>query len=110
MNAKLNKVDGTFVLSDLFSGVKGKFSTIIFNPPYLESKRVKDIALDGGPNGRALIDRFLNGYKKHLMTRHVVLLLESSINDYEKDVKRLDAKIVGKEHYFFEDLVVLLFR
>jgi hypothetical protein len=44
------------------------------------------------------------------MTRHVVLLLESSINDYEKDVKRLDAKIVGKEHYFFEDLVVLLFR
>jgi release factor glutamine methyltransferase len=110
MNAELNRVDGTFVRSDLFGGIKGKFNTIIFNPPYLESKKVKDLALDGGLSGRVLIDRFLKDYKKHLLAKHAVLLLESSINGYEKDVKRLGAKIVGKEHYFFEDLVVLLFR
>ena len=45
-----------------------------------------------------------------VMPDHVVLLMESTINEYEKDVKRLKAKIVGKEHYFFEDLVVLLFK
>jgi release factor glutamine methyltransferase len=110
INAKLNGVDGAFVLSDLFNAVENRFNTIIFNPPYLESERVKDLALDGGPKGRLLMDRFLDSYKKHLMAGHIVLLLESTINEYENDVKKLRAKIIGKEHYFFEDLVVLLFK
>ncbi len=108
-NAKLNGVDGLFLLSDLFGGIKDKFNTIIFNPPYLESKELKDIALDGGPKGRLVMDRFLGVYRKYLLDDHVVLLLESSINEYEKDVERLNARIAGKDHYFFEDLVVLLF-
>jgi release factor glutamine methyltransferase len=108
-NARLNCVEGEFVRSDIFSCIKGRFNTIIFNPPYLESSGIGDVALDGGAGGRLLIERFLDGYKEHLMADHIVLLLESSINSYEKDVKRLKAEIVGKEHYFFEDLVVLLF-
>ncbi len=109
-NARLNKVKGEFVHSDMFSSINEKFNTIIFNPPYLESDGINDTALDGGPKGRLLIDRFLKEYKNYLMPDHNVLLLESSINDYEKDVKRLRARIIGKEHYFFEDLVVLLFK
>lgn len=113
-NAKSNKAKGKFVKSDLFSKVDGKFNTIIFNPPYLPSEplkgKQKHLALDGGKNGREIIDRFLSSYKAHVMKEHRVLLIESSLNDYQKDVKKLKAKIVGKTHMFFEDLVVLEFK
>jgi release factor glutamine methyltransferase len=109
-NAKLNGVSGEFIESDLFARLNSKFNTIIFNPPYLESKGHLDSALDGGAKGRGIIERFLKEYKKHLLEEHLVLLAESSINSYERDVRRLKAEVVGKEHYFFEDLVVLLFR
>ncbi|MDE1833505.1 MAG: methyltransferase [Candidatus Micrarchaeota archaeon] len=133
-NADLNGVPGTFVRTNLFSRVKGKFNTIIFNPPYVPSaplakgrmnihsvvkpfrrldiNRPKRIypALDGGTRGREVIDRFLSQYGKHLLKAHIVLMVESSFNGYKKDVKRLNAEIVGHSHYFFEDLVVLKFR
>lgn len=110
LNAKLNGVSGKFIKSDLLKEVKEKFNTIIFNPPYLPSKEKREKALDGGVRGRELIDRFLYTYKNNILEKHVVLLVESSFNDYEKDLKRLDAKIAAKEHYFFEDLVVLRFE
>jgi release factor glutamine methyltransferase len=106
----LNKIDAKFVVSDLFSNINGKFNTIIFNPPYLPSDDKKHLAYDGGKSGRDLINRFMNSYKSKVAEDHVVLLLESSFNDYGKDVKKLKAKVVAKEHYFFEDLVVLLFE
>ncbi len=112
MNAKLNEVKGKFLKTDIFSNVKGKYNTIIFNPPYLptgETNR-RHIALDGGADGRELIDRFLKEYKKHVESVHVVLMLESSLNGFEKDAEKLKADIVGRTHYFFEDLVVLKFR
>lgn len=109
-NANLNNVSGRFICSDLFDNINEKFNTIVFNPPYLPSDGKRHIALDGGKNGRELIDRFLGAYKHYLLKKHVVLLVESSFNNYDEDVKRLNAKIIGKEHYFFEDLVVLLFE
>ena len=109
-NASLNGVDGNFVRSDLFQELEDKFNTIIFNPPSLPSKEKRHIDLDGGKKGRELIDRFLKDYKAHLLERHLVLLLESSFNNYNKDVKKLNAKIIAKEHYFFENLVVLRFE
>jgi release factor glutamine methyltransferase len=109
VNAKLNRVTGKFMVSDMFDGINGRFNTIIFNPPYLISEENKHIALDGGKNGRHYIDRFISSYKDHLLENHVVLLVESSLNNYEKDVERLKAKVVSKAHYFFEDIVVLMF-
>jgi release factor glutamine methyltransferase len=108
-NAKTNEIEGNFILSDMFEKIEGKFNTIIFNPPYVISEENRHLALDGGKDGRGYIDRFIRSYKDYILDEHVVLLLESSFNKYEKDVKRLNARIVSKEHYFFEDLVVLLF-
>lgn len=113
-NAKANKIQGRFTRSDLFENIDEKFNTVIFNPPYLPSKGITgakgaDRALDGGKSGREVIDRFLRQCRDHVLERHVVLLLESSFNSYGNDVKGLHAEIVGKEHYFFEDLVVLKF-
>ncbi len=106
-NAKLNKTDGEFVVSDLFEKINGKFNTIIFNPPYLVSKPTDKLEkivrpLDGGKGGREIIDRFLKSYENYVLPKHNILLLESSINDYDKDVKKLNAEIVAKEHIFFE--------
>ncbi len=112
MNAELNKVKGKFVKSDLFSKIDGKFNTIIFNPPYLPSKKggKKVHSLDGGGDGREVIDRFLADYKEYVLPKHTILLIESSFNSFEQDVEKLRAKVIGKTHQFFEDIVVLEFK
>ncbi len=117
-NAAYNNVKGKFVETDMFSSIKEKYNTIIFNPPYLESlplkeldkKEKREFALDGGRKGRELIDLFLKEYKKHVEERHCVLLLESTINNFKKDAERLNAEVVGKENFFFEELAVLKFE
>ncbi len=112
-NAKANGVNGKFVKTNLFSKLKGrKFNTIIFNPPYLPSELGAEEILalhGGGKQGREVIDRFLSQYRNFIAKDHTVLLVESSLNNYPADAKRLKAQIVGKTHYFFEDIVVLKF-
>lgn len=112
-NAKSNGVYGEFIETDMFSNIKGKFDTIIFNPPYLDSKspsqhKRRDYALDGGADGRELINTFLNTYSAFLEVGGIALLVESGFNSYERDVKEHGAVVISKEHYFFEDIVVLL--
>jgi release factor glutamine methyltransferase len=110
-NARLNGVEGGFVPSDMFSDIKGKFDTIVFNPPYLPQAEANgETALDGGIHGRKYIDIFLSEYKDHLNKGGIALLVESSFNGYESDAGSYGAEVVGKTHYFFEDLVVLLLR
>ena len=108
-NAELNRVGGDFVISDMFSGITGRFDTIAFNPPYLPSEGVKERALDGGKGGRKLIEVFLRDYRCHLNPGGRALLVESSFSGYGEDVKA-GARIVARAHYFFEDLVVLELR
>ncbi len=108
-NAGLNGVGGSFLVSDMFSAIVGKFDTIIFNPPYLPSRGVKERALDGGRGGRRLIDAFIKGYKRFLKPGGLALLVESSFSGYEKEVEA-GATVAAKAHYFFEDLVVLELR
>jgi release factor glutamine methyltransferase len=105
-NAELNHVEGSFVVSDIFSGITGRFDTIIFNPPYLPSEEIREKALDGGKDGRELIERFLSSYKEHLKPGGIALLVESTFSGYQKEVEN-GAKVMAKSHYFFEDLVVL---
>ena len=114
-NAEANLVGGTFVKTDLFSNVDSRFNTIVFNPPYLHSgpfakSTKRDTSLDGGIDGRELIDRFLLGFNDHVEPEHTVLLLESSLNRYEKDIKKLNATVVCTKRMFFEELAVLVFK
>ena len=116
-NAALNGVSGKFVVSDLFRNVHGRFDTVIFNPPYLESAKLGyksndpiKAATDGGIKGRELIDRFIRDSVKHISKNGAVIMVESSVNGYEADAERLKAKIVGKKHMFYEDIVVLYYR
>ena len=111
-NAAANGVAGDFIRSDMFNSISGRFDTIAFNPPYLVSDGEADLAgrdasLEGGPSGRDLIDRFLQGYREHLKIGGTALLLESSVNGYERDAGIRGASIVGRKKFFFEELVVI---
>ncbi|MGC8478905.1 MAG: HemK2/MTQ2 family protein methyltransferase [Candidatus Micrarchaeia archaeon] len=115
-NAAANSVleHSKFVKSDMFSSLHRKFDIIVFNPPYLpsggdaEMEGPPDVSLDGGKDGRRLIDIFLRDFRGFLNPNGIALLLESSLNSYEKDVASEKVRIVGKAHYSFEDIVVLL--
>lgn len=70
-NSKLNKVRATFLQSDLFENVKGKFDFVTANPPYIESEDIDTLmpevaafeprlALDGGADGLCFYRRIIN--------------------------------------------------
>jgi len=70
---------------DLFSGLRGTFDLIIFNPPYLPTQpdeRIDDwleYALDGGASGRDVIERFAASIGTVLAPGGRILLLISSL-------------------------------
>ncbi len=116
---RLAKAEGIEVVrADLFQGIKGKFDLILFNPPYLPTKKEErtsdwiNYALDGGENGRETIDRFLKDLKEHLHPRGRALLLISSLTGLREvqekaRVEGLDAREAVSERCFFETLYVL---
>ncbi len=110
-NAKINNINGIFILTDMFSNIKNKYDTIIFNPPYLDNNvdatSSIDIALDGGVLGRKYIDILLSNFKSHVNKKYNILLIESSINKYEMDIRNYNATIMALEKAFFEEIVVL---
>lgn len=73
------------VRTDLFNGIRGSFDLILFNPPYLPTQpgeRIDDwleYALDGGLDGRAVIERFSSGVGQLLAHQGRILLLISSL-------------------------------
>lgn len=74
----------TYMQSDLFSNIKGKFDTIIFNPPYLpEDKKLKDVALDGGRMGYEVLVDFLKKAKGYLKDDGQILFLFSTLTKKE---------------------------
>ncbi len=97
--------------SDIFSNLEGKFDVVVFNPPYLPSGEIKDAAVDGGNEGRRLIDRFLTELPRHLKEDGYALLLVSSVNDPRAIMDshpELTFTIVTSRSIFFEELLVLL--
>ena len=119
-NFKANNIDNIeLIFGNLFEPIKErKFDVILFNTPYLptEEGEVLDdnlnYAFDGGLNGRKVIDLFLNEVKNHLNDGGIVQLIQSSLSDNDETLNRLDelgfiAEIAKKEHYFFEDIVLI---
>jgi len=78
------------VRCDLFSGLRGRFDLVIFNPPYLPTQaeeRIDDwleYALDGGPTGRGVIARFAASVGGVLAPKGRILLLVSGLTGIEE--------------------------
>jgi len=94
------------------------FDAVVFNPPYLptdpsvERDDWMEVALSGGPSGRAVIEPFLETVRRVLTPGGVVLLLVSSLTGLS-DVTELagdagfSAIEVTTESFPYESLTVL---
>ena len=110
-NALCNDVSIEFLKSDLFEGIKGRFDTIIFNPPYLPTscEEPRDVSWDGGENGDMLVRRFLKELPEFLRNRAFMIL--SSLNPL-KEIRKLanenglEMRKVSERSFFFEKLYV----
>lgn len=84
--AKRRRVQG--IQTDLVSGLRRVFSLVLFNPPYLPTKpgeRLEDwleYALDGGEDGREVLERFLGMVPEVVIPGGRILLLVSSLQDF----------------------------
>ena len=107
------------IRGDLLNCIRGKFDMIIFNPPYLptdDSERTTgwiNIALDGGYDGRKIINRFLEDAGSNLLENGKILMLLSSltgIEEVESKMKSLGFQIEERntERFNFEQLVVIV--
>ena len=118
---KENGVDA--IRGDLLSCVKGKFDIIIFNPPYLpiiketaKKDAIKDwinVALDGGNDGRRLINRFLEDAGGRLAENGRIIMLVSSLTGIEEIRSKMVAlnyavKEIAQERFMFEQLTVIV--
>jgi release factor glutamine methyltransferase len=99
--------------SDLFSNLKNKkFDLILFNPPYVLSEEKKFIELDGGINGREVLDKFLNSFAEHLNEKGRIYFIQTNLNDLNETKKVLEGndfkmEIIAKKKLFFEELIVV---
>ncbi len=100
-----------FLESDLFDKIPEKFDLIIFNPPYVhsEKKELKDV--DGGKDGREILDRFLEQFPGHLKDNGKCLFLQSDLNGISETGGKLkkggmEFEIVSRKKLFFEELLI----
>ncbi|MEK6984313.1 MAG: HemK2/MTQ2 family protein methyltransferase [Nanoarchaeota archaeon] len=113
-NIKNKKIK--FLRSDLFKNIKGKFDTIIFNPPYLPQElKLKDLTIEGGKKGYEVIESFLDEVKHFLDTDGIVLMVFSSLTKkvkVDEFIKNnlLDFEELYRQHIFFEDIYMYLLR
>ncbi len=116
--AKICKEKGLeVVVADLFRGIKGKFTLILFNPPYLELEEEEKIgdwlekAIDGGKGGVEVSVEFLKQAKERLEKGGRIILISTSHNfeRLKEEIKRLGYKfeVVKKRKLFFEELYAL---
>src|SRR4051794_37359690 len=78
LNAVLNGVTIDARRGDLFGAVPGEeFDLILANPPYVPGARGR--AVDGGPDGRAVLDRICAAAPAHLTPGGTLLLVHSEV-------------------------------
>ncbi|MFQ5647846.1 MAG: HemK2/MTQ2 family protein methyltransferase [Candidatus Aenigmatarchaeota archaeon] len=101
-----------FILSDMLSGVRGRFGLIVFNPPYLPAHIYdKDPTTTGGPLGCETANRFIRQLPEHLAPGGRCLLLISSQTNPGRIEPSLEKggfgfEVVGSMKLFFETLYV----
>jgi len=101
-NITANGMHGEVILSDLFSGIKGKFDFCLFNPPYLPSGDGNDVSWTGGKIGNEIINKFIEQGKNFC---DVMYIIESSLAPVEwRKISDVTAEVRGKITYHLEEI------
>ena len=102
------------IRTDLARGIKGKFSLILFNPPYLDltehERRGEWIekAINGGRGGAEITARFLREIRANLDQNGRIIIIASSLNLHSvcRDMEKLgfSFRIMDRTKLFFEEI------
>ncbi len=105
------------ILTDIAEGIKGRFSLILFNPPYLELKECEKgrdwlrIAIDGGEKGVEISLKFLRKVKDLLDENGRIIIISSSLNFdiLKEEIHNLgyEFNIIQSKKLFFEEIYAL---
>jgi release factor glutamine methyltransferase len=96
LNARLNGVRVRTRRGSLLDAVPGeRFDMIVSNPPYLPGDDPADRGtarhIEGGRDGRDLLDRIIEAAPAHLNPGGVLMVTHSSINGEETSLERMRA-------------------
>jgi release factor glutamine methyltransferase len=109
INAWRSGVQVEVLHGDLYEPVEGRqFDLIVANPPYVPTthrtvpRSGASRAWDGGPGGRAVLDRIIGGLATHLRAGGRALLVHSSLNGTGQTIAALEAnelraEVVGRD-------------
>ncbi|MGQ9718238.1 MAG: HemK2/MTQ2 family protein methyltransferase [Nitrososphaerales archaeon] len=91
---------------------EGCFDLIVFNPPYLPSKKIVDIAVDGGKEGIEVMVKFIAHSLGSISNSGKMVFVSSRISSYDKAIETLKEKgfrirEIGLRKLFFEDIFVM---
>ncbi len=121
-NAKNNDVDISFVSSDIFSNIDGKYDVIISNPPYIrEDEDIEKIVFDNEPhlalfasdNGLYFYKKILSDAKKYLKKFFVIAFEIGELQG--NDVKNIvyeyfdNVNVIIEKDYSQRDRFVFIF-
>ena len=88
------------------------FDLVVFNPPYLPSEKVNDIAIDGGPSGIEISKTWLKDTSRILRKDGRIVFLSSSISDvnglfaYSRKLG-FKVNVLKSKRFFFEELLAI---
>jgi release factor glutamine methyltransferase len=99
VNARLNGTHVDARRGDLYAAVGGAaFDLIVSNPPYIPSEEGPEAArgprrhVDGGPDGRAVLDRVIEGAPRHLRPGGVLLVIHSEVCGIDASLEAMRAQ------------------
>jgi release factor glutamine methyltransferase len=120
INTRLNLINnGLYSYADVLStrtldAIKNnaRLKVIVSNPPYLPGDWFEDWRIFGGPQGNEVIKQIVNYACDNGVD--IVVLTQSSLSNWEETVELMgmcDYKlvIVKTSHYFFEDIITMVF-
>lgn len=89
-----------------------KFDLVVCNLPYLPSKEVFDITVDGGMGGVRVALKIIESAKDIIKKGGKFLFLTSSLANYRKLMKKMESlgfcvRIVATKKVFFEQLILV---
>ena len=102
-NARRNGVTLRALQGDLFAPLSGRRSgVIVANPPYLPAgeelpRRGAARAWEGGPDGRVLVDRLIDGAPWHRRDEGILVIVQSSLTGEAQTLQRLAERGLSTE-------------
>jgi len=114
-NAIANDIELNVIETDVFSNIRGRYDTIVFNLPYLPVTEEGELARawSGGEDGLGPLPRILEGLKDYLNPDGRLLIVVSSLMDRERlnhALSRYQVRRISELPLFFEVLSVLEIR